>query len=434
MVLIKNEGTVIDKIVGYDSADSYLKKLKESVSVESSFLSLTDRYKADPDNSETAYQYAKILVDANDYKIVIPVLEKLVDVFDDPVKREVVYFNLGKSYSKIGQSDKAIEILERGINEKVFTQKIDIALGRLGELKFKNDEYDDALFYLKQIRKDLSYISLSGEWGDTEIARFLISTSYYKKGDAVNGKKYMDEINQNILDYSKHINFIDTINNKELGPEDKIEISVNLLAINGYTSFYNNVGIGDALRWTEKGVKLSGGNNSNIWGAHGYLLAKNGDFTKAFEVYDKWFDAEENDGYKELMSESYENISMFRKAEIAILKIKAGNTEEGELLIDELFNSGSEKYQVIKTLMFACNNFDAQIQEALTWAAEVIDFSVHKEPFIVGVYADLAFKNGEIERSIELLGKAIDLSEENYGYVYPDFQNKLRRYRAALNQ
>jgi tetratricopeptide (TPR) repeat protein len=406
MVLVDDEGTVIDKVLGYS-----LERLQKSYSGEGTILSLREAYEADPENNSLALEYAVELSNKYDFKSARPIYEQLIDKFEDPFSKATVYFNLATCYQRTGNIEKAVEIYEKGMKQDLFTEKKDVVLCYLGRHHFQQEKYKSAINYLEMIADDISHVEDLRERHETERSRIFVALAYYELGNDQKGKTILDGLSQSLFDAGNWFQ----------------------VAEYGQMCRDSDTAIRDILPWTEKAVESSDWNNSYALGAYGLALAKNQRYEEAIKVYNKQLEAYETepagpDGatMKEVMPQKYAMNVLWAKAYLAVSHLAAGDTDEGESLVEDMMEAAASPFDAYSSLTYACNDLHPKADNALHWAARAIELDQRENPRLLNVYAELLFANGQVQQAVEVSTRVCELVD-HYRY-----RQNLKRFEAAL--
>lgn len=403
MVLTKNNGDVIDKIVGAWPPNKYLELLKKSLTGHDNILSLKEAYKADSNNKEVALKYADDLLKKYDYKSAFSIYENLIDKFEDIKIISKIYYNLGTCYLYTMNNDKAAELYIKGLEQNLFADKKDIVLGRVGRSLFEQKEYTSAIKYLEMVSDSLDYIPRGQEKYDTESSRYLIVLSYYKLGNIKKGKMILDSIFQKLYNAKNYMN----------------------MASNGFISIINNIACEDALPWVKKANELSEWKNSYALSSYSTLLAENRKYSEALEIKKKEIEAYEHELKKDY-PEIYESRKLYAMAYLAALLIKSGDSTQGEKLIEDILNTTPIKYNALYCLIGSFLQYKVKLKESLEWAEEAIKLAPRESSMLLNIYANLLFENGNIQKAIEVATKVCEMDR------YFRFKEDLEKFKSAV--
>jgi len=152
VVLINTDGEVIDKLGGYSSGppEKYIERLNKSIEAGNSILELKAEYEANPENIEKALRFADKMMFADNMNYALPIYEDLKDKVKDDSLRSQIYSYLAAGYERNDNLNKAIEVLENGLDKRVFKDEKDIIYCKLGNLFYRRGQ-------LKQRNKIQTY-------------------------------------------------------------------------------------------------------------------------------------------------------------------------------------------------------------------------------------------------------------------------------------
>lgn len=291
VVILSPRGLIIDKIIGYDKPEPYLKRLKEVANGIDTLERLESDYEADPGNEAKAIALANRYLSSYDYINAKPILEKLLQtsknlkempdflfglaqyyydkephkaaLFLEQIIRkfpqypdiEGVYRQLGVIYAEMEKEPrKRIELFEDGINKGLIKDYLINA-------RF-TEAYDSVL--LKEWNNALSYLDKSAAYAPgLPFVPLLRSYCLTQAGREKEGRALLDKLySESSHNHQKRFELIGVC----------AELKIYLK---------------EALAWLEPIVAQDGGKTNDVLYGYGRLLVLNGEKRRGLEIMER---------------------------------------------------------------------------------------------------------------------------------------------------
>ena len=365
VVLINTDGEVIDKLGGYSSGppEKYIERLNKSIEAGNSILELKAEYEANPENIEKALRFADKMMFADNMNYALPIYEDLKDKVKDDSLRSQIYSYLAAGYERNDNLNKAIEVLENGLDKRVFKDEKDIIYCKLGNLFYRrgrlkqsnnlqtyNVDYASATKYYEMLPKELEDFKLYNKSIDYkrrinfEFSRARLnfpaayfSAGYKQKGTALFEKMFSEAYEKK--NYSKISSLL-------------------------YRCEYNEIYLNEAIPWGEKAVDLSEWKDMSVLLFYSKVLGKAGCYDKAIEVQKKLIDILDPKADKE------PHLSY-----LAVLYLQAGEKEKGKELFEKLYQEAQDDIDKLRDLAWFCQKYNVNLKEAQAWAERAVKLS-----------------------------------------------------------
>lgn len=416
LVFISDEGEIIDKFLGYGGKpEEYLKRLNELINTKNTLISLKEEFKENPENIELALKYADKLNSSANYNEAIEMYEKLIDkIKEDSIKGKVSY-NLGFCYERVGDSDKACEIYVKGLEKGIIKEYKEEIYWKIGDIYYKNDEYNEAIKYYEMIpekAEEFEFYNNTTKYGIERVisdVKRKLPLIYIKAGDKEKGIYILEE------SFSK-------------AWENKDYMKISSLV---FSCLQNNIYKQKALSWAKKVPDLSEFNDERTLIGYANFLREIGDYEKSIDIHKKLIEIAKTDANRE---------SSWRS--IASLYFLSGKEEEGEKVFDRLYNNAKNDAWDMYLLVSLCNRYNVNLKKAEKWAEEAVELSegeykgkreamFYSSPgFILNIYAEILYKNGNIQKAIEIEEKALRVALRED--IKKTYKENLEKYKKAL--
>ncbi len=291
VAIVSPQGKVIDKIVGYDTYDIFLNKLKDIVKGIDTFEQLINEYNLAPNNEAKAITLAERYLSFYDYTSAKPILEKLILNSKNPKKMPEFLFGLGQYYYNL-QSPQAAPFFERIIRESPDYPDIEMVYWELGII-YSNFE--------QQPQKRIELFESGIKKG--AIKNYLSNVRYCEAVDSVTLKEWKNALGylDKSSEYAPGLSFVPLLRSYCLTQMGRVEEGRRLFdkvysdnsqdhqkllqLISACIQF--KVYVKEALTWMEPIAAQDGGKNSLILYGYAQLLALNGQKQKALSVMEK---------------------------------------------------------------------------------------------------------------------------------------------------
>jgi tetratricopeptide (TPR) repeat protein len=428
LVFINPDGTVIDKIVGYQGAEEFLEELTRITNRENTIESLREKYLAAKKDREARYskssmstdelfQYANKLYQAQDYDAAIPVYKELAQRdIDLPFRRARVYLDLAKIYYSKRRINEAVNTINLAIDKAYIDNLISaslIAYSQLGTLHFEQRQYAECITALRKLEPRLESDS-------------VVKTKYPDKmGYMHDAKRAMIQLPLSLAKLGR----LDEAQEVASTIFTMAEADSNywLLTGFGHRTVMCEVLLVEALVWTKKALDLCEWKDGSALQAYGYVCAANGQYEEAIRAQQLIRDTPV-DRAKNIQ----ERDQTWATMEIAALYAKMGRNAECDALLEEIMLD-IQKDTGNKIWLAGCfQRHGVRSDQVLSWLQPLVDTAEENDRwgvYIYSFYAGALYNLKRYSEAVEYGERAVKLSSNVW-----KFANDLDKFRAVLEQ
>jgi tetratricopeptide (TPR) repeat protein len=385
VVIVDEEGRMVDMVIGYKLPEPYLAELRRIVEGRDTLAGLQAAYAENPDDAATGLRLADKHFRANAHESARVLYEKVRPAVREGKARAGLTLNLAAIYSFGGERDKAAGLLEEGLEEGVFEDDRDRVFNQLGSLRFQKGDMAGALAMFRRVPE-------ASRFAQTAQTHIVIALS--KLGERDEARRSLDRLWAT------------------WGGDDN-----RLYTILWYLQ-ENEVFLEQALEWSRRTVERTDWSRPHAINQYAGLLLDNGKKTEALEAGRKAIEAAEAKS-KPLYG-----------AYLAALEFRSGDPQAAERTLKGIDDGAVTEASTFNNMAWICLEHGFGLEKGLVWAEKAVRLSQFLDDNILSTYAGLLHQSGRTAEAIEALEKAMAIT--TYEYRRKDYAATIEKYRDRI--